>query len=80
MAAEKTRKKRFVRVAAAGEVPPGAVRAFDIAEFEARLSSEALAPVLTRAQLDALETRRKVLLERVAELEALHGEAIWAWD
>lgn len=28
--AEMTRKKRFVRVAAAGEVPPGAVRAFDV--------------------------------------------------
>lgn len=57
-----------------------AVRAFDIKRFEARLAQEAVTPVLTRAQLNALETRRKALLEWVAEMESIHGEAIWAWE
>jgi hypothetical protein len=57
-----------------------AVRAFDMAEYEARLSSESLAPVLSRLQLEQLEIRRKALLDYVAELEAEHGEAIWIWD
>lgn len=57
-----------------------AARAFDLKRFEARLAKEALAPVLTRAQLNALEARRKGLLEWVAEMESIHGEAIWAWE
>ncbi len=57
-----------------------AVRAFDIKRFEARLAREAVSPVLSRAQLNALEIRRKALLEWVAEIEGVHGEAIWAWE
>ncbi len=57
-----------------------AVRAFDIKRFEARLAREAVTPVLSRAQLNALETRRKALLDWVAEMENIHGEAIWAWE
>ncbi len=57
-----------------------AVRAFDLKRFEARLLTESLAPVLTRAQLNAVETRRKALLDWVSEMEASHGEAIWAWE
>jgi hypothetical protein len=57
-----------------------AVRAFDIKEFEKRLASEPVQPVLNRAQLDGLETRRKALLAWVGEMQAMHGEAIWAWE
>jgi hypothetical protein len=57
-----------------------AIRAFDLAKFEARLASEPVQPVLTRAQLSALEARRKALLEWVEEQEQEHGEAIWAWE
>ena len=57
-----------------------AVRAFDLKRFEARLARESVTPVLSRAQLNALETRRRALLEWVAEMEEVHGEAIWAWE
>jgi hypothetical protein len=54
-----------------------AVRALDLKRFEARLATEAIAPVLNRPQLLGLATRQKALLQRVAELEAAFGEAIW---
>ena len=57
-----------------------AIRAFDMKRFEERLAKEPVTPVLNRAQLNGLEQRRKVLLEWVAEMEAEHGEAIWAWE
>ena len=57
-----------------------AVRAFDMKKFEERLRSEPVQPVLSRAQLDAFEQRRKALLEWVAQMEAEHGEVIWAWE
>ena len=57
-----------------------AVRAFDLKHFEARLAREAVTPVLSRAQLNALETRRKALLDWVSEMEGVYGEAIWAWE
>jgi len=57
-----------------------AVRAFDLKRFEARLAKESLAPVLSRAQLNALETRRRALLEWIGEVESIHGEAVWAWE
>jgi len=57
-----------------------AARALDLRQFEARLATEAVTPVLTRAQLNALGARRRALLEWVAELQMLHGEAIWAWE
>lgn len=57
-----------------------AVRALDLTEYEARLASEPLAPILTRTQLEGLAARREALLARVASLEAVHGQAIWIWD
>jgi hypothetical protein len=57
-----------------------AVRAFDIERFKARLATEQLQPVLSEAQLSGLVSRRAHLLEWVAENEAAHGEAIWAWE
>jgi hypothetical protein len=57
-----------------------AVRAFELKRFEDRLASEPVQPVLSRAQLNALEERRKALLEWIAEMESEHGEAIWAWE
>lgn len=57
-----------------------AVRAFDIERFKARLATESIQPVLTEAQLAGLVERRAHLLEWVAENEAAHGEAIWAWE
>jgi hypothetical protein len=57
-----------------------AVRAFDRARYETRLAAEQVQPVLRRSQLDGLEQRRKVLLAHVAELEAKHGDAVWAWE
>jgi hypothetical protein len=57
-----------------------AIRAFDIKRFEQRLAEEPVQPVLNREQLNGLEQRRKSLLAWVAEMEAEHGEAIWAWE
>jgi hypothetical protein len=57
-----------------------AIRAFDLAKYEARLAKEPLQPVLNRVQLDGLEERRKALLEWVSEMEKAYGEAIWAWE
>lgn len=57
-----------------------AVRAFDLKRYEARLAQESITPVLSRAQLNALEIRRRALLEWVAEMEGVYGEAIWAWE
>jgi hypothetical protein len=57
-----------------------ALRAFDLARFEARLATEPVQPVLTRSQLRGLEERRKALLEWVEECERELGEATWAWE
>src|SRR5690606_10597425 len=57
-----------------------AVRAFDIARFDARLAAEAVKPVLSKLQLEQLEERRAALLAHVAALEAQHGESIYPWD
>ncbi|MDB4989102.1 MAG: polymerase subunit gamma and tau [Myxococcaceae bacterium] len=57
-----------------------AVRAFDIERFRARLAKELIQPVLSEAQIAGLVARRQALLEWVAENEAAHGEAIWAWE
>lgn len=57
-----------------------AVRAFSIERFEQRLAEERVQPVLSRSQLDGLVARRTGLLEWVAEMEKVHGEAIWAWE
>jgi hypothetical protein len=57
-----------------------AVRALDLKRFEARLATEAVTPVLHRPQLLGLATRQKALLQRVADLEAAHGEAIWVLE
>jgi hypothetical protein len=57
-----------------------AVRAFDITRFRARLATEQIQPVLSEAQLSGLDQRRAHLLEWVAQNEAQHGEAIWAWE
>jgi hypothetical protein len=37
-------------------------------------------PVLSSTQIDGLLARRTGLLEWVAEMEKIHGEAIWAWE
>jgi hypothetical protein len=57
-----------------------AVRALDMRRFEARLAHETVTPVLSRSQLNGLVNRQKALLERVEELEAAHGEAIWVLE
>jgi len=57
-----------------------AIRALDLRKFEARLATEVASPVLTKAQVNALGARRTALLTWVASLEAVHGEAIWAWE
>jgi hypothetical protein len=57
-----------------------AVRAFDSARYEQRLASEAVQPVLSTGQIAGLAERRKGLLEWIAEMEAVHGQAIWAFE
>jgi hypothetical protein len=57
-----------------------AARAFDVQRFKARLAGELVQPVLTTAQIDGLLQRRTGLLEWVAEMERIHGAAIWAWE
>jgi hypothetical protein len=57
-----------------------AVRAFDGARYEQRLASEAVQPVLSASQLAGLAERRKGLLDWVAEMETVHGQAIWAFE
>jgi hypothetical protein len=57
-----------------------AIRAFDRTRYEARLASEVVQPVLTGSQLAGLEERRQGLLEWIAEMESVHGQAIWAFE
>jgi len=57
-----------------------AVRAFDSARYEQRLKSEAVQPVLSSGQLAGLGERRKGLLAWIAEMESVHGQAIWAFE
>ena len=57
-----------------------AVRAFDMARYQERLQSEPVQPVLSASQIDALAQRRQGLLDWVAEMQKVHGEAIWAWE
>ena len=57
-----------------------AVRAFDMARYEQRLKSEPVQPVLSSHQLAGLSERRKGLLAWIAEMEAVHGQAIWAFE
>ncbi len=57
-----------------------AIRAFDRFRYEARLATEAVQPVLTSNQLQGLDDRRQGLLEWIAEMEAVHGQAIWAFE
>ncbi len=52
-----------------------ALRALDVARFAQRLAGEPLAPILGERQIAQLETRRRTVLERVAELEARFGSA-----
>jgi hypothetical protein len=53
-----------------------ALRALDVAQFARRMEAEPLAPILSARQLAQLETRRRILLERVAALEARFGDAV----
>ncbi|HEX6244992.1 MAG TPA: hypothetical protein VFZ61_28925 [Polyangiales bacterium] len=57
-----------------------AVRALDIERFKQRLAQEPVQPVLGSGQIEGLASRRLALLEWVAEMEKVHGEAIWAWE
>lgn len=57
-----------------------AVRAFDVERYKRRLAGEVVQPVLSSTQIDGLLARRTGLLEWVAEMEKIHGEAIWAWE
>jgi Golgi casein kinase, C-terminal, Fam20 len=57
-----------------------AVRALDMERFKQRLAQEPVQPVLGNSQIEALAARRKGLLDWIAELEKIHGEAIWAWE
>jgi hypothetical protein len=56
-----------------------AIRTFDVVELEARLAREPTGPILDREQLDALERRRKRLLEHVAEMQREHGAEAMPW-
>ena len=51
-----------------------------MARYEQRLKSEPVQPVLSASQIDALAQRRQGLLDWVAEMQKVHGEAIWAWE
>jgi hypothetical protein len=53
-----------------------ALRAFDVRAYARRLESEPLAPILTERMLAQLEQRRRVVLERVAELQRRFGDAV----
>jgi len=56
-----------------------AIRALDVHHYAARLATDPLAPVLTDEQLADLETRRRALLEHVADTEHRYGDGVYAW-
>lgn len=52
-----------------------ALRALDVRAYARRMESEPLAPILTERMLTQLEQRRRIVLERVAEMQARFGDA-----
>jgi len=54
-----------------------ALEALDVRALGARMARDPLAPLLSDAMLDGLETRRRAALEHVAAQRARFGEAIW---
>jgi hypothetical protein len=56
-----------------------ALRALDLEQLAARMATDPLAPILTDDDLEGLAIRRIAVLDRVAELQALHGDKIFAW-
>jgi hypothetical protein len=56
-----------------------AIRRFDIQHYRERLSHDALAPVMTDEQIQAVEARRQLLLEHVAQMEHRFGDRVYSW-
>jgi hypothetical protein len=56
-----------------------ALYALDMHDFEARLATETLAPILNRRALAGLAARREIVLEHVAALYQRYGDAIFPW-
>jgi hypothetical protein len=57
-----------------------ALRALDVKQLAAHMASDPLAPLLSDAQLSALEQRRKRVLEHVAESHARFGARALPWQ
>jgi hypothetical protein len=56
-----------------------ALRKFDPERFRQLLRRDKLGPLLTKGQFKGLELRRRVVLERVAALQAKFGETVYTW-
>lgn len=56
-----------------------AIRAFDVQRYTRRLAGDQLSPILTPEQLTDLETRRRVLLEHVADMQRRFGDGVYSW-
>jgi len=56
-----------------------AVRALDLDRLTATLAADPLAPILTEGDLEGLAIRRIAVLDHVADLQAAHGDTIFAW-
>jgi hypothetical protein len=56
-----------------------AIRAFDVKRLKARMASDPLAPLLSEAQLTALEERRQRVLDHVAQVEKRYGASALPW-
>src|SRR5690606_33330899 len=57
-----------------------ALRRFDRGALEAAMAEDALAPVLTDAQLDGLEARVAEVLAHFEAMHATHGDAVFLSD
>ncbi len=56
-----------------------AIKALDVKRLQARMASDPLAPLLSEAQLAALEQRRQRVLAHVAQVEKQYGARALPW-
>jgi hypothetical protein len=56
-----------------------AIRGLNVDAFERRMAADPLAPLLGKPQLEALEVRRRRVLEYVAQMETMYGVRALPW-
>jgi hypothetical protein len=56
-----------------------AIRRLDVDRLERRMSKDPLAPLLSEAQLDQLEVRRRRVVEHITDVQRRYGERATPW-